>query len=48
MMVNKCCNNKESFFVVYDCGNSEEKWLVCKQHMSKESFQKYIKEKREV
>jgi len=48
MMVNRCCNLKGKFFVVYDCGSSEENWLVCKQHMSKDSFQKYIKEKMEL
>jgi len=47
-MVNRCCNLKGKFFVVYDCGSSEENWLVCKQHMSKDSFQKYIKEKMEL
>jgi hypothetical protein len=46
MMVHRCCKLEGKFFVVYDCGNTEEKWLICKQHMMLDSFQKYIKEKK--
>jgi len=45
-MIHRCCKLKGKFLVVYDCGTSEEQWLICKQHMNKESFQMYIKEKR--
>jgi imidazoleglycerol phosphate synthase glutamine amidotransferase subunit HisH len=45
LLVKKCCKGKEKYFVTYDCGTSEEKWLVCNSHFKKESFQKYIKEK---
>jgi len=48
MLINKCCNLREEYVVTYDIGTSEEKWLVCKQHMNKDSFQKYIKEKMEL
>jgi len=48
MIVKRCCKLKGKFFVVYDSGNSEEKWVICKQHMLKDSFQKFIKEKREL